>query len=124
MEIGTTAYMAGLKPTLKAAFHLGLIREIAVSPGEIERGGFTAAPRCHECSYRREVPGNTHLACANHAACVLVHSHGHDRGQVLWPFSFTPAWIAGCDGFSAGVPSGKSTTGLPLPVVVTMSQGA
>ena len=55
-------------------------------------------PKCYDCKFRRDIPGNAHSACANRDANVKGHEHGIRKGWFFWPFNFDPVWVIECDG--------------------------
>ena len=57
-------------------------------------------PNCHDCAHRREIPGNAHSRCNNHAAKVSGDPYGIRSGWFTWPLNFDPTWLTSCDGFS------------------------
>jgi hypothetical protein len=59
-----------------------------------------SAPNCYDCVHRRDVPGDAHSACANHAAVVTGDRHGVREGWFFWPINFDPVWLRSCDGFA------------------------
>ena len=119
MEFTGHSDLAAVKPALKAACQLGLIREVALTADEARDAGFTASPACALCSHSSEVPGNAHIRCLNLAATVLVDRHGYRNGWAFWPFLFDPVWVIACDGNKPGSRSPETIPGLPFPVVAT-----
>jgi hypothetical protein len=87
------------------------------------------APNCYECKHRRDLPGDSHSACAHPAfadannsfakvlatfasvgrlapvnvraeGCNVVgHPHGIRMGWFNHPFNFDPTWLQSCTGF-------------------------
>lgn len=55
---------------------------------------------CYLCKHKRDVPGNTHISCANPDPCMKGNSHGIKNGWFLYPFLFDPIWKeTKCDNF-------------------------
>jgi len=53
-----------------------------------------ARSECWECTFKREVPGNCHIACSNPSLDVLRHGdpHGVKNGWFFYPLLFDPTW--------------------------------
>lgn len=47
---------------------------------------------CHSCIYKRNVPGDAHIACAKPDPAMTGHQHGIDKGWFVYPFLFDPTW--------------------------------
>lgn len=74
-------------------------------------------PDCYQCLYRRNIPGDTHSACAHPDAMRTIAvavsgvslggnllyvsgaQHGVKMGWFFWPFNFDPIWLEKCSGF-------------------------
>ena len=55
---------------------------------------------CHQCKYRRSIPGDCHITCINPDPNMTGHSHGIKNGWFFYPFNFDPAWkTKTCDNF-------------------------
>jgi len=60
---------------------------------------------CYECKYKKDVPGNCHIACtfnfpANKIEIPKGNPHGIKNGWFIFPFLFDPTWmIDECKGF-------------------------
>lgn len=85
--------------------------------------------KCHECIYKRTIPGNCHIKCvspptkdiwtnplseiislygkriANNIPIdrkkfgIEIDNHGFHSGWANWPFNFDPIWINKCKMF-------------------------
>lgn len=51
-----------------------------------------AMTECHSCEYRRLVPGNSHIQCANPDPGMRGDSHGIRMGWFFYPLLFDPTW--------------------------------
>ena len=47
---------------------------------------------CYQCKYKRNVPGNAHIACANPDQEMTGHPHGIKKGWFFYPICFDPVW--------------------------------
>lgn len=47
---------------------------------------------CRTCKFRRTVPGNTHIACANPDPEMTGDPHGIRNGWFIYPLLFDPVW--------------------------------
>ena len=56
-------------------------------------------PKCKDCKFIENVPGNTHKACSNENANVAGTTLGITKGWFDWPYNFDPVWLISCDGF-------------------------
>lgn len=84
-------------------------------------------PNCHECQYRNDVPGDSHIRCshpkigdpylalihwvlqtpagaAHNALNITADQHGMTRGWFVWPVNFDPTWLLTCNGFTKKQP--------------------
>jgi hypothetical protein len=76
---------------------------------------------CHDCIYKKSIPGNTHISCAGPATIlksetvsyllaiapssivienkpiVTIDEHGTKKGWAYWPINFDPIWIISCN---------------------------
>ncbi len=52
----------------------------------------TERNECYQCIYKRKVPGNAHVACANPDASMTGDSYGIWNGWFFYPFVFDPIW--------------------------------
>jgi len=77
-------------------------------------------PDCYKCTYRKNLPGDTHSKCIypNNEVSVLdlfstanqdngnlldiqAISHGVKKGWFNWPVNFDPVWLTNCNGFTS-----------------------
>jgi hypothetical protein len=56
-------------------------------------------PNCYKCKYKRDIPGDCHIMCANKKANVKGNEQGKKNGWFFHPFDFDPVWLESCDGF-------------------------
>lgn len=58
--------------------------------------------QCYECKFRRNVPGDTHSACAAplDKIKVVADAHGIRNGWFLFPYNFDPVWLEECNSFT------------------------
>lgn len=47
---------------------------------------------CYSCVYKRNVPGNCHIACSNPDRTVTGDPYGRAQGWFFYPLCFDPAW--------------------------------
>lgn len=50
-------------------------------------------PKCYQCKYRRDVPGNAHISCAKPCDKVTGDPHGIQSGWFMYPLLFDPTWM-------------------------------
>ena len=60
-------------------------------------------PKCSECIFSRNVPGNAHKSCENKEAKVEGNPMGIRQGYFFWPYNFDPTWLKSCTGFEKEV---------------------
>lgn len=83
-------------------------------------------PKCYDCKYRRDIPGDSHSECvhpkindvdriltpimlfsgnqsspAMKRLNVMGDATGIRHGWFSWPLNFDPAWLQTCDGFES-----------------------
>jgi len=56
-------------------------------------------PKCRECKFVRNVPGDAHKSCANKEAKIEGSEMGIRQGYFFWPYNFDPTWLISCTGF-------------------------
>lgn len=49
---------------------------------------------CHDCEYKRNIPGNCHIACSNPDPEMIGIRHGVKNGWFFYPGLFDPVWKA------------------------------
>ena len=75
-------------------------------------------PNCYKCTYRGNVPGDTH-SCCNYPGLdsdlftgmfslknmeiakelnIRADRYGIESGWFMWPVNFDPVWLKNCDG--------------------------
>lgn len=78
-----------------------------------------ACPKCYDCKYRGNVPGDTHSCCLfpglksglfdffepeNLIMRTVLDIRGDEQGikngWFFWPCNFDPAWLLNCKGFT------------------------
>ena len=47
---------------------------------------------CYECVNIRNVPGNTHIRCADPDPEMIGNPHGIKNGWFIYPLLFDPVW--------------------------------
>lgn len=47
---------------------------------------------CYHCKFKREVPGNAHIKCANPDKDMRGNALGIKSGWFFYPFLFDPVW--------------------------------
>lgn len=47
---------------------------------------------CHECKFRRNVPGNAHIECVKPDVNMSGDKHGIINGWFMYPTLFDPTW--------------------------------
>ena len=52
----------------------------------------TVFNECWRCRNMREVPGNSHIACANPDSEMTGDKHGIKHGWFYYPLLFDPTW--------------------------------
>ena len=57
--------------------------------------------KCNECRFKRDIPGDAHVACSR-PVCITynVNEHGVEKGWFNYPLNFDPVWAEGCTGFA------------------------
>ena len=59
-----------------------------------------SSKNCWECKSKREVPGNSHIRCANPDPKMTGNEHGIRSGWFMYPALFDPIWMTKeCDNF-------------------------
>ena len=48
---------------------------------------------CWMCIHKRDVPGDTHIRCANPDPQMTGHPHGIRNGWFIYPALFDPTWM-------------------------------
>ena len=83
---------AGKDPSFAEAkkYALDLFEELAKPSDKVSAG--EAAKECYECVYKRSVPGNTHIECANPDPEMTGDPHGIKEGWFMYPILFDPTW--------------------------------
>lgn len=60
--------------------------------------------KCYQCQFKRSVPGDCHIRCANPDPKMVGNPHGIRNGWFLYPLSFDPIWaIKKCDNYKEAV---------------------
>jgi hypothetical protein len=55
---------------------------------------------CYNCIYKRNVPGDAHIACSNPDPNMTGNPHGIKKGWFFYPVVFDPIWMTKkCDNF-------------------------
>jgi hypothetical protein len=49
--------------------------------------------KCHECLFKYNVPGNTHIGCSKPDSSVKGDPHGIKNGWFIYPILFDPIWM-------------------------------
>lgn len=49
--------------------------------------------KCHQCKFKYNVPGNTHIGCSNPDKTVKGYPHGIENGWFIYPILFDPCWM-------------------------------
>lgn len=52
----------------------------------------TKINECYTCKFRRNVPCNTHILCANPDPKMQGNPHGIKKGWFIYPILFDPVW--------------------------------
>jgi hypothetical protein len=60
------------------------------SDGSVELRDSTS--ECWKCVYKREIPGNCHIGCANPDTKMTGDVRGVRNGWFFYPFMFDPIW--------------------------------
>jgi hypothetical protein len=47
---------------------------------------------CRSCQYRRTIPGDMHISCANPDPEMTGNEHGIRKGWFFYPWCFDPVW--------------------------------
>lgn len=47
---------------------------------------------CHKCKYKRNIPGDCHIACAHPDPAMKGNEHGIRSGWFHYPLRFDPVW--------------------------------
>ncbi len=48
---------------------------------------------CHNCEFKREVPGDCHIQCVNPDPLMTGNAHGIRNGWFWYPLIFDPIWM-------------------------------
>lgn len=49
--------------------------------------------QCHKgCIHKRNIPGNTHISCAEPDLTIKGNAHGIRKGWFIYPIIFDPIW--------------------------------
>lgn len=51
-----------------------------------------ATSECWKCEFRRDIPGNCHIGCANPDPSMKGNAHGIRSGWFFYPLCFDPVW--------------------------------
>lgn len=64
--------------------------------------GLNVMNECYLCIHSRNVPGNTHIACAKPDPQMTGDPHGIRNGWFIYPLLFDPVWKTKmCSNFQA-----------------------
>jgi len=47
---------------------------------------------CHNCHFKRNIPGDTHIACIKPDEQMTGDQYGIKNGWFIYPFNFDPVW--------------------------------
>lgn len=61
--------------------------------GNNAKAGPLVVNNCKQCKFRREVPGNCHIACDNPDTDMTGDPHGIKQGWFMYPLLFDPTWM-------------------------------
>ena len=68
----------------------------------LERKTMKLETDCYKCIYKRNVPGNCHIACAKPDWNMTGDKHGIKMGWFIYPLLFDPVWrTKECDNFES-----------------------
>lgn len=51
------------------------------------------SPKCYNCRYKRNIPGDTHIQCVKPDSGMTGDPHGIKSGWFTYPFNFDPIWM-------------------------------
>jgi len=52
----------------------------------------TKINECYRCAFRQNVPGESHIKCANPDTEMAGNPHGIKNGWFIYPLLFDPTW--------------------------------
>ena len=56
--------------------------------------------QCKDCKYKRNIPGDTHIACTKPDKNMTGNPHGIANGWFIYPIIFDPIWMTKiCDNY-------------------------
>lgn len=72
-------------------------------------------PNCHECIFKKSIPGDAHISCSSKTAIATGHPHGIKMGWFFFPVNFDPTWLEECNSFKTEKETKKDGEDVLLP---------